>query len=386
MKILHVIQSIDPANGGPPVVATRLAAAQANLGHEVHLVAYQDVGSEKAIEKFLEGLPGKEGIQYHILDPISGFELVTGANAKRTLNEIIPEMDFVHGHSVWSTIVRVASTVCRSHHVPYTVCIHGMLDPWCMAQKKLKKQIAMKIAYFKMLNGCTFIHCLNKDEMGFVQSFGFKASLETIPNGVFIEEFEPPPERGVFRKQHPEIGDRPYVFFLSRLHYKKGLDYLADSFAAVASKFPDAMLVVAGPDGGAQADFEQRVERANLQDRVLITGPIYGPAKLEALIDSTCFCLPSRQEGFSIAITEALAIGVPAVVTDACHYPEVAQGEAGVVTELSVESIAEGLSQILGATPAQQATFGENGKKLVRENFTWPIVAQRSIQMYEKYT
>ncbi len=385
MKILHVISSIDPAKWGPPVVATRIAAAQASMGHELHLIAYSAPGTEDAIKKSLDGLPGRESITFHMLDPVTPAEALFGRNAKKVLDTLCAKMDFVHGHSIWGTIMRQASKACVKHKVPYTICIHGMLDPWCMSQKKLKKDIAMKLGYRAMLEKCSFIHCLNKDEIGFVEAFKLGNPLETIPNGIFIEEFEPAPATGAFRAANPQIGDKPYIFFLSRLHYKKGLDFLADAFAVVAPEFPVAMLVVAGPDGGAQADFEERIDKAGLNDRVLLTGPIYGDAKLEALIDSTCFCLPSRQEGFSIAITEALALGVPAVVTDACHYPEITEVNAPIETQLTVESVADGLRKTLAATPEELSTQSENGKRLIRERFTWPIIAERTITLYEKY-
>ncbi len=386
MKILHVISSIDPANGGPPVVATRLAAAQASIGHEVHLLTYTAPGREEAIENSLDGLPGRELIRFHMIEPLTRSESFTGSNAKKMLDELCPQMDFVHGHNVWDTTIRKMSQSCSKHQVPYTICLHGMLDPWCMTQSRVKKRIALKLGYRAALVGCRFIHCLNKDEVGFVKVHNFGTALEIIPNGIFIEEFEPPPEKGVFRANHPEIGDKPYIFFLSRLHYKKGLDFLADAFAAIAKEFPVAMLVVAGPDGGAQADFEQRIASADLSDRVLITGPIYGEGKLEALIDSTCFCLPSRQEGFSIAITESLALGVPVVVTKACHYPEVTEVNAGIETELCVESIANGLRKTLEATQDELAIQGSNGMSLIRERFTWPIVARQTIELYKKYS
>jgi len=385
MKILHVIQSIDPAEGGPPVVATRLAAAQAAQGHEVHLLAYNTQRSHGAIEKFLEDLPGKERLKFHLLDPPTKLEKFTGPRAQAALEKIIPQMDIVHAHGIWNTVVRVACKICRRHSITHSICVHGMFDPWCMRQKSLKKRIAMKIAIYKMFDKCTFIHCLNKDEVEFVQSFGFQSSLEVIPNGIFVEEFDRPPDHGVFRRKNPLIGDHPYILFLSRLHYKKGLDYLADAFAAVAIDFPQLRLVVAGPDGGAQTDFEHRIDRAGLSDRVLITGPIYGPEKLEVLVDAECFCLPSRQEGFSIAITEALALGLPVVVTQACHYPEISETMAGIETDLSVESVADGLRKFFRSTPEQIENMGMNGKHLVRDRFTWPIVAERSLCIYKKY-
>jgi glycosyltransferase involved in cell wall biosynthesis len=173
-----------------------------------------------------------------------------------------------------------------------------------------------------------------------------KAPIEVISNGINFDEIQPLPKLGSFRNQHTELQNDPFILFLSRLHYKKGLDVLAETFAQVAAKHPTVRLVVAGPDDGARDDFERRVKTAGLAERVHLVGPIYGKAKYEAIVDAACFCLPSRQEGFSVAIIESLAVGCPVVITEGCHFPEVAEVGAGIVTPLNVEQVAASLLKI----------------------------------------
>ncbi len=173
----------------------------------------------------------------------------------------------------------------------------------------------------------------------------------------------------------------PFGLFLSRLHHKKGLDYLADAFALVAAQFPEARLVVAGPDDGARGPFEQRVRAAGLAGRVHLVGPLYGPAKFAAMVDATCFCLPSRQEGFSVAVTEAMACGLPVVISDACHFPEVAEVGAGEVVPLEGDRVAQALRRVVG-DPELRRSMGEAGRQLVRSRFTWPRVAEQCVAAY----
>jgi glycosyltransferase involved in cell wall biosynthesis len=92
------------------------------------------------------------------------------------------------------------------------------------------------------------------------------------------------------------------------------------------------------------------------------------------LANCACFCLPSRQEGFSLAILEALASRVPVVISEACHFPEVGEAGAGVVTSLTAEAVAAGLERVLGAPSAARA-MGEAGRRLVEERYTWAKVA-----------
>jgi glycosyltransferase involved in cell wall biosynthesis len=207
-----------------------------------------------------------------------------------------------------------------------------------------------------------------------LKPLGIKAPAAVIPNGIEPNEIYPLPPAGTFRATLPSLGDHPYILFLSRLHYKKGLDYLAEAFKIVAPQLPDVHLVVAGPDGGAQAEFEAVIREAGLTDRVHLTGPIYGERKLAAYVDATVFCLPSRQEGFSIAITEAMACGTPVVISQQCHFPEVAEAGAGIVVDLAAAAVATALITLLQDTGClERASIA--GRLLVDERFVWSKVA-----------
>jgi glycosyltransferase involved in cell wall biosynthesis len=173
------------------------------------------------------------------------------------------------------------------------------------------------------------------------------------------------------------------VLFIARLHYKKGLDYLADAFVIVAPQCPELDLVVAGPDEGAKSDFEDRIRRAGLEKRVHLIGPLYGRDKFAALVDCTCFCLPSRQEGFSVAVTEAIAARAPVVISDACHFPEVAEANAGFVLPLDPREFASAIVKI-ASDPQLGREMGQAGRQLIETRFNWNSIAQRSIEAYQR--
>jgi glycosyltransferase involved in cell wall biosynthesis len=256
-----------------------------------------------------------------------------------------------------------------------------MLDTWTLAQSALKKRVALALAVKGLLDRAAFLHVGNVHEREVIKPLKIAAPSEIIPNGAFLEEFASLPARGTFRSAHPELGGDPYVLFLSRLHYKKGLDYLADAFALVAGQRGDVRLVVAGSDDGYQVEFERRIAAHGVSGRTHVVGPLYGDAKLAAFNEAACFCLPSRQEGFSIAITESLACGTPAVVSEDCHYPEVEEVGAGVVTKLEGGAVASGLLRVLAG---DRGAMGEAGRRLVRERFNWPAVAGISLAAYSR--
>jgi glycosyltransferase involved in cell wall biosynthesis len=363
MRVTHVIASLDPAHGGPPVVAEKLAAAQAALGHAA-VVAAQDG-------------PGAVPLPRH------GFADLFRRPAPELL-ALAGSSDVLHLHGVWEPVLVGAAGAARALGIPYVVTPHGMLDPWSLAQKKWKKRLALALGYRRMLDGAAFLHVLNADERALMQPLGLRAPAEVIPNGISLDELNPPPDPALFRARWPSLSGRRYVLFLSRLHYKKGLDYLAEAFAQVAARFTDVDLVVAGPDAGEEAPFRQRVANLTLNHRVWLTGPLYGPEKWSALAGAACFCLPSRQEGFSVAILEAMACHVPVVVSEQCHFPEVGLAKAGRIVGLNAEAVAAGLSEILGNRSAAEG-MGAAGRRLVESRFTWATVASHCNGLYEKY-
>ncbi len=388
MRILHLISSLDPANGGPPVVAASLASAQAKLGHHVVLATIDQPDRRELIIQALQRVPGHAGIDVRSLEakwsrPIRFVEIQLVRSTIKPLADLVGQADMVHLHGVWDVLIYAAARECRRSDRPYCVVPHGMLDPWGLGQKAWKKKLAFVLGYRKMLDRAAFLHVLNEDEGRLIEPLKLHAPNAIVPNGIFAEEIDSLPSRGDFYARHPELRGRPFVLFLSRLHHKKGLDYLADAFKIVARECPDVDLVVAGPDGGAREPFEQRIAQAGLTDRVHVIGPVYGPDKFAALVDCACFCLPSRQEGFSMAIVEALACRVPVVITEPCHFPEVATSGAGEVVPLDAQAVGAALVRVLSDADRRER-MGHAGRELVRSRYTWLKIAELSIDAYQR--
>lgn len=387
MKILHVIHKLDPKEGGPPVVAARLAAAQAALGHSVGILHYADPEARERTAKSLGGIPGFSAVTVHDVAPEGGrIAQIRAGNLHRWLNANLGGQDFLHLHGIWNPILPATAKVAGRLRKPYALVPHGMLDPWCLTGqgfvKAIKKKVALAVTYRGMIDGAAFLHVLNADEGRLLGPLALKPPCVVLPNGVFEGEVSPLPAPGAFRAKHPELGQDRYVLFLSRLHFKKGLDFLADAFASLLPKHPGTRLVIAGPDDGMVAPLTEQVRKLGVQDRVHLVGSLYGQDKLAAFVDSAVFCLPSRQEGFSMAITEALACRRPVVISDQCHFPEVAETGSGAVTALGAGPTAEALDRVLSLPAPEAAAMGERGHALVMTRFTWPRIAERTLAAY----
>ncbi|QOJ00146.1 MAG: glycosyltransferase [Phycisphaeraceae bacterium] len=387
MRIVHVIRSLNPGHGGPPAVAIRLAAAQAALGHHVSIVSSSDVPRD-TITRAAAGVPGLDRLSLILTQGTAGpFDRLLHAGFRSALARALPGASFTHLHGVWDRELIIAADESRSARVPYALTPHGMLDPWSLwgqsRLKALKKSLALRLIFRPMLRRAAFLHALNADEARLMQPLRLGPPVEIIPNGVFREEVDSPPHTPEFAASRPEIGPDGYVLFLSRLHFKKGLDLLVEAFSRIAPARPGISLVIAGPEDGAGRSARDIADRLGLSGRVVFTGPLYGRDKLAALAGAACFCLPSRQEGFSVAIIEAMACRTPVLISDQCHFPEAKDAGAGLIVPCDAEVVASGLEKLLAMPDDQRRAMGERGRDLVLASYVWDRVAERMTRAYE---
>lgn len=378
MRIVHVIPSLDPADGGPPAVAVRLAESQARLGHEVLLLHVQpEPERADAVAGLIASPPGSRRSQVRSVPRPRGLRSRLacwhGAIASHR-----PEI--VHLHGLWQPEILAAVRECRSAGVPYILETYGTLNPWALGQKRLKKRIFLALIHRRILQGAAFVHALNDVEARHIVEASGGVAVEVFPNGVFLEEFEGA-EAARGRRAVEGLGDAPYALFLARLHPVKGLDLLADAFADVARTVAGAHLVVAGPEDLGAEDFRRRLREHRLEERVHLVGEVAGAFKKDLLAGATCFVQPSRQEGFSVAILEALAAGRPVAITEGCNFPEVRDADAGFVVPFDRKPLADAITRLL-QDPLDAARRGSLGRSLVERRYTWEAIASHCVDAY----
>lgn len=400
MRILHVTYSLAADQGGPTMVTTRVAAAQAGLGHEVTILTRASAGKETE----LPSIPGSARVKIERLETSSTIAKVRGTDSLPRLRELIASHDVVHVHNIWDPILIHAVNEARRQKKPVVLSPHGILTRWALSEKRFKKTIAMNLLYRRAIDKVSLVHALSSFEREEMAVFGFNGPVVVVPNGVFLDEIDPLPARGEFVAGHPEIfgaagqgsapsgtpssislpaSRDPFVLFLSRLHPIKSLDILVDAFARVLKNVPHARLVIIGPDFGMETPIREQAARLGISDRVHLTGPIFGRGKYEAMVDCACFCLPSGHEAFSVAIAEAMACGAAVVISPECHLPEAQEAGAGLVVERDATKLASALETILRDENGARE-MGGRGRRLVEERFTWEKVAESLVEAYSK--
>ncbi|WDN89433.1 hypothetical protein BuS5_02401 [Desulfosarcina sp. BuS5] len=383
MKIIHVVASLDPAQGGPARSMPSLAAAQAKLGHDVTLFYNAAPGRMEDIKVATASIPHFDLVNTVTCPQPDGLEKLTGNRAGRIFKTILDKNAVIHIHGLWLPILQKAASLSIKQGAKYIIAPRGMLNPWSLNQKSWKKRLALHLVWRRILNHAFFLHVLNADEKKFITSLNLNCPMEIIPNGIFPEELNNLPPENRFYNFFPRIKNRPYILFLGRLHEMKGLDYLAEAFNEFVKKNNDVDLVVAGPDEGARDNFEKQIDHYGIKKRVHLVGPLYGVKKYAAFVDAKCFCQPSREEGFSMASAEAMGCGLPVVISKNCHFPEVAEAGAGEVVDLDAKAISRALHRVLG-NEDERVKMGEVAQKLVLSRFTWPNIAKGTIAAYKR--
>jgi glycosyltransferase involved in cell wall biosynthesis len=383
VKILHVIGDLAAFSGGPAKACFEMARAVARRGHQVALYT-TDYGQPPGSVPTGGAPQLRDGVTLRWFPLQQPRFWLTSWPLRRALMADVGGFDLVHVHSLYLFHDWAAEAACRRARVPYIVRPHGTLDPFIQRRRRAKKVIVERWFQDRMLAHAAAIHYTAEDEMRLAAPFVHGAPGFVVPNGLELSDYARLPPRGSFRRRHPELGTAPIVLFLGRLNFKKGLDLLADAFGRLRDRAGDARLVIAGPDGGFRRETEGFVDRAGIRDRTLFTGLLQGEDKLAALADADLFVLPSYSENFGIAVVEAMACGLPVVISDQVNIWREIEGDgAGLVTPCEAGVVADAIARLL-ADPDLRRRMGEAAKVSVAQRYAWDKVAEQLEAAYAR--
>lgn len=382
MKILHVIANLAPRYGGPSKACWEMARAVARLGHEVSIyTTNQDGPKELAVPLDRPVYRDGVAIRYFPIQPPRFWG--TSLPLARALRQKIPAVDLVHLHSLYLFHNLVVGHYCRQYAIPYLMRPQGTLDPFIYRRHRWRKRLMELMFEHRNIRRAAALHFTTAEEAELASPFTFQTPGLVVPLGIDSAELALLPEPGRFRARYPELGDKRIILFFGRVNFKKGLDILVKAFGAVARKREDVHLVIAGPDNEGWGDKVRAwLSEAGLLGRTTFTGMLLGPEKLAVLRDADMFVLPSYSENFGIAVIEAMAAGLPVIISDKVNiWREVQAGGAGQVIPCDPGPLAEQILDLL-AQPELARQMGHNGRTLVQEHFQWPRIAQNLAAAY----
>lgn len=350
MRILHVISSVNPMGGGPMEGVRQLGMALTSQGHTVEIASLDTPGAP-----FLAECP----LRVHPLGPAHTHYRYSPRLAP-WLRENREWYDAIIVNGIWQYHSFAAWQTLRNSGTPYVLFVHGMLDPWFKKTyplKHLKKWMYWPWAEYRVLRDARAVLFTCEEERRLAKdSFWLYRCNEIVVNyGTGTPKGNPSAERDRFFARFPELRGKRLALFMGRIHPKKGCDLLIDAFAKVLGPFPEWHLVIAGPDQvGWQVELEARAEALGLAGRVTWAGMLAGELKWGALRAAEVFLLPSHQENFGIAVAEALAVGLPALISNQVNiWREIDADGAGMVSKDTFEGTC-GLLQAYLDMPAER--------------------------------
>jgi glycosyltransferase involved in cell wall biosynthesis len=300
------------------------------------------------------------------------------------LEKNVQDFDLAHIHAVFNHACIVAARTCRRKDVPYIVRPLGTLDPWSMRQKSLRKQLFWRLAGKEMFkNAAAVQYTAPAEQKAAEESLGVNHGV-VVPLGVDAGLRSAEQDDEMFQRQFPSLIGFPYLLVLSRLHPKKGLDILLNAFLPLVKQpeFARWRLVLAGDGPKGYIDSLQKRVTANEGDGVvLFPGWLEGQLKLSALQHSSLLVLPSHQENFGLCVVEALACGVPVLVSPHVNLaPEIEAAGAGWVAHLEENALRASLIKAL-RSKEERKLRGEAGKRLALK-FDWSTIGQQLAALY----
>lgn len=328
MRILHLITRMD--RGGSAVNTLTSALAQQRAGHAVHLGMGPSLESEMSADEMRATRLGLDafrdaGGQLHELPGLLRRLGMQDLAAWRQMRALVARLrpDVVHTHtSKAGALGRLAAwgRVPAVVHTPHGHIFHGYFGA---AKTRLFVGIERRLA--RRCHALVALTAAERDDHLRLR-IGTPAQWHVIPSGVPVQALAEAVE--AYRRAH---GGAPawQAVSVGRLVPIKGMDRLIRAWAAVRGERPGARLAIVG-DGPERERLAELIGELGLDESVVLAG---WQDPVPYLASTECFALLSRNEGMGRAVVEALAAGLPCVVSNVCGLAELVDDAVGAVVE-----------------------------------------------------
>ena len=385
LRLLHVIPSVSPKHGGPSVALPLFLRSLAPYDVKVTIATTDDDGPGGRLNVPLEQMvPGPDKTDSIYFRRSTEF-YKTSRTMARWLDTHVTDYDAVHIHALFSFSSFAAARAARRAAVPYVVRPLGVLNEWGMRnRRRWLKRWSLRMIELPILRHAAAIHyTAEAEQREAAAAHPDIASLRSvvIPIPLDVGQRSEPSR---FYDRFPATAQRRIVLFLSRLDPKKGVELLISAFQKIRAKFPDALLVIAG--SGEQAYVEslrQKTRELGCERDVLWTGFIEGEEKSALFAAATLFVLPSYSENFGIAAAEALAAGVPSILSEQVAIAQdAAAAQAAITVPCEVEAIAKAMGQLLDDS-ALRERLSRQSRALMKERFSLETIGSQLLDLYQ---
>lgn len=355
MRICEVVPSLELRYGGPSRSVLALSSALAVLGHDVDLLA-------TAPSAAAERQSGQ--LRVHTFQRSKPATVCPSPELARFLHQL--PCNIVHHHALWLRTLHYAKQKALTAKVPLVISPRGMLSSWAVRHHRWRKKFARAFIHPSAFESAAGWHATSEDEAADIRRLGLKQPICVAPNGVDTPTPESIAEANEYWQEVAQaFPDRPIALFYSRLHPKKRVIELIDLWIASAPR-NWLLLIVGIPQTYTVDELRSYVFRSAAQDRIKVFDGSEAPPPYAL---ASLFLLPSHSENFGLVVAEAMAHGVPVLVTDSTPWATLNATDAGRC--VSWESFGPTLRDLLAeGTDALQAR-GAIARTWVTEHYSW---------------
>lgn len=368
MKILHFIlgkANPDRANGVNQVIYG-LAKYQRLAGHEVFVI-----GISKSMEKPYELIDR----EYFCVEAYKSFNKGGFARVKA----ICKEVDIVHLHGVWNAMNIRVGRYLESIQKPYVITAHcGYSIDRLRQSNYWLKLLYHKLWQKRLYEKAAAVHALTREESTDIYHFCKNDNIFCVSNGVDSDIYD--------KYNYTVHKNREKIKFgyLGRLSVEKNLDNLLKAVSLLPNEVKRQVeLSLIGPMTGSAAKLQKLTKQLNIEDNVKFLGAKYGEEKIQTLLDLDFYIHPAYSDVVGISVMEALASGLPTIVTRTSHMSYFNDSDAFIMVEPTAFDLSRGIRTAIKRLDDREQ-LSLNAKKLYLKQFNWKVVVELLINEYRK--
>jgi glycosyltransferase involved in cell wall biosynthesis len=415
MKILHVVDTLNPEKGGVSHAVRTMASEITRLGFNTEVVTLDKSTKDEdfSVYKIYKIGPSKKPWGYAkaltpwLLNNLHRFDVV-----------IVHGLWLYSGFAVSKVVKKIEnrSTINAGVRPPKLYFMpHGMLDPYFQTSndrkiKAIRNWIYWKLIEGKLINNASGLLFTCKQECILAKEpfSPYRPNRELI---VGLGVIQPPAFKhamlDAFYSSCPEVKNSNYLLFIGRIDQKKGVDVLIKAYKQLLLERAEKIhksntllkayhkldclndhkeypkLVIAGP--GLSTDYGKKIKQL-VDESDLLTANVFFPGMLEserkwgAFYGSEAFVLPSHQENFGIAVVEALGCGKPVLISQQVNINnEIAQDQAGLVEDDTIDGTLRNLKMWVSRSEYQRVKMGERSKMCFKKHFAIDAATHRLV-------
>ena len=360
MKIIHYIPSIDRSWGGTSTYMQVLAKPLGKLC-ELHILTHR---SDNPLEI--------ENCTVHEIPRYRPFSSKWKRAVADLFNEINP--DVVHVNCCWTPDCAKIQRLAQRMGYKVVLTPHGMLEPWIIQRHYWTRKFPALMLYQKAaVRKANCIHATADSERDNLLKLGYNSNIKVVRLGIDADGIEM--KRSWKRTKQ--------ILFLSRVHPKKGVNYLVEAAAILREQLKGWRIIIAG-EGEADyiVHFKMQIHEEGLDDIVQLVGGVYGDEKWRLFQTSDFFVLPTHSENFGLAIAESLASGTPVITTVGTPWSDLNDAHAGAWIEIGTQPLVETLRQFIALSEVELEQMGRNGRKLIETKYSAKVMAEEMKNIY----